>query len=132
MNQGKEMRMGRLFNQKSKRMVLITMDHGICINPMTEITYPAKVVRQIVEGGADAILLTPGIAKIAYKEVIGTDTSLMLRIDGTATSIGPDLTNDELRCRLGNNARLRAKEVLESWPDRIHKEIALLERLVEE
>ncbi|MGQ9632496.1 MAG: class I fructose-bisphosphate aldolase [bacterium] len=96
MAEGKEMRMGRLFNPKSKRMVLVTMDHGICINPMKEIKDPCKVVRQIVEGGADAILLTPGIARIAYKELVGSDTSLMLRIDGTATSIGPDLTNDEL------------------------------------
>lgn len=111
MNQGKEMRMGRLFNQKSKRMVLITMDHGICINPMTEITYPVKVVRQIVEGGADAILLTPGIARIAYKEVISTDTSLMLRIDGTATSIGPDLTDDELISSVEDALRMGADAV---------------------
>jgi len=37
MGMGKEMRMGRLFNRKSKRMVLITIDHGICIDPMKEI-----------------------------------------------------------------------------------------------
>jgi len=96
MNMGKEMRMARLFHPKSKRMVLITMDHGICINPMKEIEDPVAVVRQIVQGGADAVLLTPGIARCAYKELIGKETSLMVRIDGTATSIGPDLTNDEL------------------------------------
>ena len=98
MNQGKEMRMGRLFDRKSGRMVLVTIDHGICINPMKEIADPAKVVAQAVAGGADAVLLTPGIARLVYKELSGTDTSLMLRIDGTATSIGPDLTNDELIC----------------------------------
>ncbi len=98
MNMGKEMRMGRLFDAKSKRMVLVTMDHGICISPMKEISDIRKVVREAVEGGADAVLLTPGIAKIVYEELAGTDTSLMLRIDGTATSIGPDLSNDELIC----------------------------------
>ncbi len=96
MGMGKEMRMGRLFNRKSKRMVLITVDHGICIDPMKEIGDIRKVVREIVEGGPDIILLTPGMARIAYKDLVGTNTSLMLRIDGTATSIGPDLTNDEL------------------------------------
>lgn len=96
MSTGKEIRMGRLFNRKSKRMVLVTIDHGICISPMKEIADIKKVVREVVEGGADAVLLTPGMAKITYKELVGTDTSLMLRIDGTATSIGPDLTNDEL------------------------------------
>ncbi|MCK4417353.1 MAG: fructose-bisphosphate aldolase [Candidatus Latescibacteria bacterium] len=97
MSMGKDMRMARLFGagSKSKRMVLVTMDHGICISPMMEISNPAKVIQQIVEGGADAMLLTPGIAKCAYKELVGK-ASLIVRIDGTATSIGPDLTNDEL------------------------------------
>ncbi len=95
MNPGKEIRMARLFKSKSKRMVLVTMDHGICVNPIKEISDPVKVVREIVEGGADAMLLTPGIAKLAYQELSGK-ASLIVRIDGTATSIGPDLTTDEL------------------------------------
>lgn len=95
MGPGKEIRIARLFNPKSKRMVLVTMDHGICVNPVKEISDPAKVARAIVEGGTDAMLFTPGIAKLAYQELVGK-TSLMVRIDGTATSIGPDLTNDEL------------------------------------
>ncbi len=45
MSVGKEMRVSRLFNPKSKRMVLVTMDHGICINPMKEINDPSKVVQ---------------------------------------------------------------------------------------
>ena len=98
MNQGKELRMGRLFNKKSKRMVLVTADHGICINPMKELGNMKKIVNDAVEGGADALLLTPGIARTVYQELIGTGVSLILRIDGTATSIGPDLTNDYLIC----------------------------------
>jgi len=109
MSIGKEMRMARLFNPKSGRMVLVTIDHGICINPMMEIADVRPVIRQAVEAGADAILLTPGIAKQAYQEIAGK-ASLMVRIDGTATSIGPDLTNDDLiysveaACRLGADA----------------------------
>lgn len=95
MGMGKEMRMERLFDWKSKRMVLVTMDHGICLNPVREISDPIKVIRKVIAGGADAVLLAPGIAKLAYRELLGK-TSLMVRIDGTATSIGPDLTNDEL------------------------------------
>ncbi|MGC9064373.1 MAG: class I fructose-bisphosphate aldolase, partial [bacterium] len=95
MSLGKEIRMARLFNAKSGRMVLVTADHGICINPMKEIENPKEVVRKIAQGGADAILLTPGIARIVKEELVGK-ISLMLRIDGTATSIGPDLTNDRL------------------------------------
>lgn len=110
MNPGKEIRMARLFNPKGKRMLLVTMDHGICINPIKEISDPVKVVRAIVEGGADAMLLTPGIAKLAYQELLGK-ASLMVRIDGTATSIGPDLTNDELICSVESALSLGADAV---------------------
>jgi fructose-bisphosphate aldolase/2-amino-3,7-dideoxy-D-threo-hept-6-ulosonate synthase len=111
MGVGKEMRMAKLFNPKSKRMVLVTMDHGICVNPMKEINNPSTIVQKIVEGGADALLLTPGIAKCAYKELLGSNTSLMLRIDGTATSIGPDLTNDELIYSVEGALRIGAEAV---------------------
>lgn len=111
MSVGKEMRMSRLFNPKSKRMVLVTMDHGICINPTKEINDPSKVVQKIVEGGADALLLTPGITKCAYKNLLGSNTSLMMRIDGTATSIGPDLTNDELIYSVEGALRMGADAV---------------------
>lgn len=111
MNIGKELRMSRLFRPDSKRMVLITIDHGICIDPMKEINNPMAIVRKIAEGGADAVLLTPGIARLAYRELLGNNTSLMVRIDGTATSIGPDLTNDDLISSVKSALRMGADAV---------------------
>jgi len=108
MNIGKELRLNHLFHPQSKRMVLITMDHGICVSPMKEISKPEVMVERIVEGGADAILITPGIAKRVYPKLIGSRTSLMIRVDGTATSIGPDLTNDALICTAEGALRLGA------------------------
>ena len=110
MNPGKEIRMARLFNPKSKHIVLVTMDHGICINPMKEISDPVKIVRKIAKGGADAMLLTPGIARLTYQELL-SKVSLMVRIDGTATSIGPDVTNDELICSVQSALSLGADAV---------------------
>ncbi len=111
MTTGKQLRMGRLFNRQSGRMVLVTVDHGICVEPMREINDPVAVVRQVAAGGADAVLLTPGIARRAASELAGSGTSLMLRIDGTATSIGPDLTNDQLVCSVEGALRLGADAV---------------------
>jgi fructose-bisphosphate aldolase/2-amino-3,7-dideoxy-D-threo-hept-6-ulosonate synthase len=98
MNSGKEFRMGRLFNKQTKRMVLITADHGICVSPMHELNDMRGLVGKLVAGGADAVLVTPGIGRKVYQEIAGSETAFMLRIDGTATSIGPDLTNDEQIC----------------------------------
>jgi len=111
MNTGKELRLGRLFNRESRRMVLVTIDHGICINPMKELNDPAAVVQKAVEGGADAVLLTPGIARLVYRELVGMGTGLMVRIDGTATSLGPDLTHDQLICSVKSAVRMGADAV---------------------
>lgn len=111
MNIGKALRMSKLFRRDSRRMVLITIDHGICIDPMKEINDPAAIIPKVAEGGADAILLTPGIARLAHREFVNTDASLMLRIDGTATSIGPDLTNDDLISSVESALRIGADAV---------------------
>jgi fructose-bisphosphate aldolase/2-amino-3,7-dideoxy-D-threo-hept-6-ulosonate synthase len=111
MNIGKELRMSRLFRRDSRRLVLITIDHGICIDPMKEINDPAAIIPKVAAGGADAVLLTPGIARLAYREFVNSDTSLMLRIDGTATSIGPDLTNDDLISSVQSALRIGADAV---------------------
>jgi len=95
MSLGKEIRLAKLFKSGTKRMVLVTADHGVCIDPMKEIENPKEIITKIAQGGADAVLLTPGIARLVKEELAGK-ISLMLRIDGTATSIGPDLTNDRL------------------------------------
>lgn len=110
MSMGKKLRMARLLNKKSGRMVLVTLDHGICVEPMKEIEDPKKVVREIIEGGADAVLLTPGIARYLQDEIAGR-IGLVLRIDGTATSIGPDLTNDELIFSVEGALRMGADAV---------------------
>lgn len=111
MSIGKELRMNHLFNPQSGRMVLITMDHGVCVSPMKEISRPAEMVEKFVEGGAEAILVTPGIARRVYPKLLGSGTSLIMRMDGTATSIGPDLTNDALICTTSGALRMGADGV---------------------
>ncbi|NPV78649.1 MAG: fructose-bisphosphate aldolase [Firmicutes bacterium] len=110
MSIGKAIRMARLFRSKTKRLVLITLDHGICIKPMKGLEDTKAIVRAAAEGGADAVLVTPGIAKHTYEELAGK-IPFMLRIDGTATSIGPDLTNDRLICSVEEALRLGADAV---------------------
>lgn len=96
MNMGKEIRMGRLFNPESGRTVIIAADHGICISPMKELNDMQRLISQVVEGGANGMLLSPGMSRLTYQELVGTCTSLIVRIDGSVTSIGPDQTNDRL------------------------------------
>jgi len=125
MSQGKEIRLGRLFNPESKRMVLITLDHAVCINPMKELSDTVAITRYAVEGGANAILVNPGIAKIVYKEIVGSDTSLMLRIDGGGSSIGPDLVDWSVYCPVESALKLGADAVATLGSIGVEKEAKL-------
>jgi len=69
----------------------------------------------------------------AIKEVLtsGKDAILVPEeaLEGVPNILERLLNDDNLRENLGSNARQRAREVLVSWPERIKKEIKLLESL---
>lgn len=111
MNTGKELRLGRLFRKETGKFVLVTMDHGICVNPMKELNDMPALVSKVLAGKPDAVLVTPGMVRRVSRVIAGSGSSLMVRIDGTATSIGPDLTNDELICTVEGALKMGADAV---------------------
>ena len=59
---GKEVRLTRILNPKSKKLIIITVDH-----PITRGMFPALInmedtLDKIVQGGPDALLMHKGIA----------------------------------------------------------------------
>ena len=70
----------------------------------------------------------------AIKEILTSEKDAILvpqdRLDNTAGILQELLNKDDLRKRLGDNARKRAKDILEPWSKRIEKEAQLLEDLI--
>ena len=70
----------------------------------------------------------------AIKEILTSEKDAILvpyhRLDNTTAILQGLLNNDDLRKRLGDNARKRAKDILEPWSKRTEKEAQLLEDLV--
>ncbi|MBU2064221.1 MAG: glycosyltransferase family 4 protein [Candidatus Omnitrophica bacterium] len=70
----------------------------------------------------------------AIKEVLANRENAVLikrdKLDEAAQVIDELLNNARLRERLAANVQSRAREILESWPKRMAKEIALLEELI--
>ncbi len=56
------------------------MDHGLGLDVTSGMKDPGSIIRAVVQGGADAVLTTFGIASRFEKELGGT--SLILRMDG--------------------------------------------------
>ncbi|MCL6633664.1 MAG: hypothetical protein K6T63_13660 [Alicyclobacillus herbarius] len=62
---GKEYRMGRLFNPRDKRTVILPVDHGIAMGHLEGLRDPVSTLRHLVGVGADAVLLNPGLSHAA-------------------------------------------------------------------
>jgi DhnA family fructose-bisphosphate aldolase class Ia len=83
-NSNKQIRMNRIFKQDGRTFV-VAMDHGSAgISPLGGLKDPAKLIPDLINGGADAIITTPGIAQL-YGSRLGR-VGLILRIDGGPTS----------------------------------------------
>ncbi len=55
-NFGKKIRLNRITDKKSERMIIIPMDHGITLGPLKGINDYHKMVEMVADGGANAIL----------------------------------------------------------------------------
>lgn len=99
--------------------VLLARHHN-CTNTMWEamacgkciVTTETEAIKEILTSEKDAILVSHH------------------RLDNTTTILQELLSNDDLRKKLGDNARKRAKDILEPWSKRTEKEAQLLEDLI--
>jgi len=118
--------LGVVDRQKVKRIlyasdifVLLARYHN-CTNTMWEamacgkcvVTTETEAIKEILTSEKDAVLVPQN------------------RLDNTAGVLQELLNNDDLRRRLGDNARKRAKDILEPWSKRTEKEAQLLEDLI--
>lgn len=60
---GAEVRLNRLFDAKSGRAFVAAFDHGVTGGPKPRSENVREVVGEIIEGGPEGILITPGVLK---------------------------------------------------------------------
>jgi DhnA family fructose-bisphosphate aldolase class Ia len=78
-------RLNRIFKPDG-RALIVAFDHGLFDGPAKGIEQPAPTLAKIVEGGADAILTSYGVATRFAREI--APLGLILRLDGGGTSLG--------------------------------------------
>ncbi len=91
------------------RTLIVAMDHGAIQGP-AGLERPGEVIRQVIAGGADAILTTYGIARAFGKEL--APVGLILRTDGGASTIGPDVSESSGLYTVEDALRLAADGVV--------------------
>jgi fructose-bisphosphate aldolase/2-amino-3,7-dideoxy-D-threo-hept-6-ulosonate synthase len=95
---------------KKKRSLLVAFDHGIVFGSLPGSEKPEWVLEQIVEGNADGVLVTPGLARKFAKVLIGrigviltiptdpryVEYAAKLGADGVKTTFFGDVTDSEV------------------------------------
>ena len=67
---GKQIRLSRISNPETGRMVLLPLDHGVLMGPMTGIEDPAQTVDRLAAGGANAVIFNAGLAHCLYPQYV--------------------------------------------------------------
>ena len=79
MSPGKEIRLNRILGPDAKT-VIVAIDHGIAgIMPLAKLDRPEALIRAVTESGADALLVTPGLAR-SFSSLFGK-VGIILRVD---------------------------------------------------
>lgn len=88
---GKKNRLARILSPETGRGLIIAIDHGMALGPMTGIEKPAKVF-EMLDQYTDAWLMTKGVFTHVYKP--NGKKGIILRASGGATIAGPDITRE--------------------------------------
>ncbi len=85
---GKRIRLERIIDRKSKRTVIVPMDHGVTLGPIKGLVDMREMVNEIARGGANAVLGHIGLPLYGHRRY-GEDLGLILHLSGS-TVWSPD------------------------------------------
>ncbi len=105
MEGGKKRRLKRIFRDDN-RTVIVPMDHGVSIGPVTGLTNMQEIINKLLQGGADAVVLHRGVAK----HVDTGTTGLIIHLSGI-TKLCPDPTYKVQVCSVEEAVRIGADAV---------------------
>lgn len=109
MQLGKKIRLERIFNRNSNRTIIVPMDHGVSIGPVSGIVNMRETVEDISTGGADAVLLHKGLVRCGHRSK-GQDLGLIVHLSAS-TDLSPHSNSKALVGTVEEAIRLGADAV---------------------
>jgi fructose-bisphosphate aldolase/2-amino-3,7-dideoxy-D-threo-hept-6-ulosonate synthase len=102
---GKKRRLKRIFRD-DKRTVIVPMDHGVTVGPVTGLVNMQEIINKLLRGGVDAVVLHRGVAK----HVDTGNAGLIVHLSGS-TKFGSDPNNKVQICSVKEAVRIGADAV---------------------
>ncbi len=106
---GKMIRMERIIDRNSGKMVIVPMDHGTTMGPIKGLENMKETIDKMVKGGANAILLHKGIVGAGHRGR-GKDIGLIVHLSGS-TTMSPDPNTKVLVCTVEEAIKLGADAI---------------------
>ncbi len=105
MNLGKKIRLERIVSRETGHTIIVPMDHGVSMGPMKGLEDARQAVSDMVNGGADAVLMHKGLVRCGHRGT-GRDVGLIVHISAsTSLALTPNskalVTTVEEGIRLG-------------------------------
>ncbi len=87
---GKNVRLNRIFNNRSKKTIIVPIDHAVTIGPIEGLTNIKELMGKFTEGGANTIVMHKGLLRYSCFEH-GNSLPVLLHLSAsTALSPFPD------------------------------------------
>ncbi|MFX1388456.1 MAG: 2-amino-3,7-dideoxy-D-threo-hept-6-ulosonate synthase [Promethearchaeota archaeon] len=109
LNIGKSIRIERIIDRKSKRTIIIPMDHGLTMGTIKGLENVAEMVDKVALGGANAVLMHSGMVGAGHRKY-GKDIGLIIHLSG-ATDLSPDPNRKVLVCSVERAIKMGADGV---------------------
>jgi len=106
---GKAIRLERIIDRKTRRTVIVPMDHGISVGPIEGLIDMPATVNKVAEGGANAVLGHMGLPMHGHRGY-GRDIGLIIHLSASS-SLSPDPNHKVLVTRVEDAIRVGADAV---------------------
>lgn len=103
------MRIERIIDRRSRKTVIIPMDHGISVGPVKGIINLTEAIDKVAEGGANAVLQQKGMVGPGHRG-FGRDIGLIIHMSAS-TALGPDPNDKVLVCTVEEAVKMGADAV---------------------
>ncbi len=106
---GKTIRLERILNRNTRKMIIVPMDHGVTVGPIEGLIDMPVTVDSISEGGANAIIMHKGLVSRGHRHS-GRDIGLIIHLSAS-TVLSPDSNAKTLVCSVEEAIKLGADGV---------------------
>lgn len=132
MDWGMKNRMARIFKSETGKTVMLAVDHGYFLGPISKLENPKKTIEPLIPY-TDAIMLTRGILRNCVNPY--NNVPIVLRVSGGNSIVGKELSNEEIITSVREAVRLNASAVAFSiyvGAEYEHQTLVCLSKLIDE